>query len=121
MNLLPTVPGCVPGIVSLDPEGSGMNPTHNPSAAAIIDRADQPWLSCAEQALAVLIRRGRPFTASDLTELGVPDPDHSSRWGSLFAAAKARGDILPLGYGISRRPGRNSGYCRTWLGIPRAA
>ena len=95
--------------------------THDPDAAAILDRADQPWRSCAEAALAVLIRSGRPFTAADLTELGVPDPDHSCRWGSLFAAAKARGDVLPLGVTISRRPGRNSGYCRQWLGIPRAA
>lgn len=93
--------------------------THSPSAAAIIDRADRPWLSCAEAALAVLIRSGKPFTAHALTELGVPEPDHSARWGSLFAAAKARGDILPLGITISRRPGRNSGYCRQWLGIPR--
>lgn len=94
--------------------------THSPDAATIIDRADRPWLSCAEAALSVLIRRGKPFTAADLTDLGVPDPDHSCRWGSLLAAAKARGDILPLGIAISRRPGRNSGYCRQWLGIPRS-
>lgn len=94
--------------------------THSPDAAAIIDRADRPWLSCAEAALSVLIRRGRPFTAADLTDLGVPSPDHPCRYGSLFAAAKARGDILPLGYRPSPRASRNGGVTRIWLGIPRA-
>lgn len=93
--------------------------THSPSAAAILDRADKPWLSCAEAALAVLIRSGQPFTAHALTELGVPEPDHSSRYGSLFAAAKARGDILCLGYRPSPRASRSGGVTRLWLGIPR--
>lgn len=82
-------------------------------------RTDAWWLSTAETALAELIRRGQPFTTADMTALGVPDPDHSCRWGSLIAAAKARGDIIPAGFVISRRPSRNSGYCRSWLGIPR--
>ena len=87
--------------------------------AEVAERTDDWWLSTAETALAELIRRGQPFTAADLTDLGVPDPDHPCRWGSLFAAAKARGDILPLGYRTSPRPSRNAGICRLWLGIPR--
>ena len=87
--------------------------------AEVAERTDAWWTSCADTALAELIRRGLPFTAADMTDLGVPEPDVQQRWGSYLAAAKARGDIIPAGFVISRRPSRNSGYCRSWLGIPR--
>jgi len=84
--------------------------------ATVHASTDSWWLS-----LAALIAHGLPFTAADLTALGVPDPDVPARWGSFFAAAKARGDIIPAGYVASPRASRNGGVCRVWQGIPRAA
>ena len=89
--------------------------------AEVHANTDDWWLSCAEQALAVLVRTRREFSTDDLRDLGVPDPDVPNRWGSFVAAAKSRGDIIPCGVAISRSKGRNSGYLRVWRGIPRAA
>ncbi len=87
--------------------------------AEVHTRTDSWWLSCAEKALGVLVAQPLPFTASDLTDLGVPDPDVPARWGSFFAAAKARGQIIPAGYRPSPRKSRNGGTCMSWVGIPR--
>lgn len=89
--------------------------------AASIDRADTWWRSCAEQAATQLIQRGVEFTAHDLTDLGVPDPDTPARWGSLFASLKAAGLIIPVGYRPSPRTTRNGGVTRVWRGIPRTS
>ena len=89
--------------------------------AASIDRADSWWRSCAEKAATELIQRGVEFTAHDLTDLGVPDPDTPARWGSLFASLKAAGLIIPVGYRPSPRSTRNGGVTRVWRGIPRTS
>ena len=84
--------------------------------AASIERADDWWRSCADKALQTLAGTGQPFTADDLTEMGVPDPDSPARWGALFAGAKAARLIVPVGYQPSTRPTRNGGVCRVWVG-----
>lgn len=81
------------------------------------ENADDWWRSSAEQALSWLARDGQPFSAFDITELGVPDPDDSHRWGALFRAAYTRGQIEPVGYEQSRRPSRAGGVCRVWRGV----
>lgn len=83
----------------------------------INDAADDWWRSTAERALLWWAESGVEFDAFDLTQLGVPDPDHPNRWGALFGAAKATGLIEPVGYRQSRRPGRHGGVCRVWKGI----
>lgn len=90
------------------------------SVAALIDRADEPWRDCAERAARHLAVTGSDFTADSLTDLGVPDPDHSCRWGSLFAALKREGVITPVGYAPSTRESRNGGVCRVWRGTAMA-
>ena len=97
-----------------------MTPTYAPPLAEVHANTDGWWLSCAEAALAVLVASGREFTADDIRALGVPDPDIPNRWGSLMAAAKARGDIIWVGFGVSHSPSRNGGYLMRWQGIPRA-
>jgi hypothetical protein len=89
--------------------GSGLDP-----AAA---NGDEWWRDSAERALAWWAESGTEFDAFDLTELGVPDPDHSARWGALFNAAANVGLIEPVGYRQSRRPTRHGGVCRVWRGI----
>lgn len=87
--------------------------------AEVHANTDGWWLSCAEAALAVLVRSRREFTTDDLRDLGLVDPDVPARWGSFMAAAKLRGDTIPVGVSLSRRKGRNSGYAMRWRGIPR--
>jgi hypothetical protein len=81
------------------------------------DNADDWWRSVALQGLTWLAELGQPFDAYDLTELGVPDPDHPDRWGALFQAAYKQGLVEPVGYHESRRPGRAGGVCRVWQGV----
>lgn len=85
-------------------------------ADVLLRHADEPWIDCATRAVRELAGRGQDFTADDVTALGVPDPDHPSRWGSLFAAAKRDGIISPVGYVASSRPSRNGGVTRVWRG-----
>ncbi len=80
------------------------------------DQADDWWLSVAMRGLRWLADTGQPFETFDLTELGVPDPDHPNRWGALFRAAHTAGLIEHHGYAIARRPGRAGGLTRTWTG-----
>lgn len=81
--------------------------------------ADTWWRDSAERALRDLAASGRTFEAYDLTEMGVPDPDHPNRWGALFRAAHTAGLIEPVGYAQSRRPGRSGGLTRLWRGVAR--
>ena len=62
--------------------------------AAVHANTDAWWLSCAEAALAVLVKSRREFTTDDMRELGVPESDVPARWGSFMAAAKSRGDEI---------------------------
>ena len=78
--------------------------------------ADDWWRSCAWRGLEALARSGRPFTASDLSELGVPDPDHANRWGALFMAARHAGLIVCVGFAAATRPSRHGGVVRVWTG-----
>lgn len=88
--------------------------------AETLDNADDWWADSAWRAMAVLAETGREFTAYDLTEMGVPDPDHPNRWGALFAAAHKQEIITPIGFEQSRRRARHSGVCRIWRGQPKA-
>ena len=94
-----------------------------PDLLSVVDlhrHADEPWRDCAERGARYLASVGQDFNADSLTLLGVPDPDHPSRWGSLFAALKAEGVITPVGYAASTRPSRNGGVCRVWRGTAQA-
>ena len=95
-------------------------PTRNPDAGAILPHADRPWLDCARRAATELARRGQDFTADDLTGLGVPDPDHPARWGSLFSTLKREGIITLVDYRASTKPSRNGGVVRVWRGTAAA-
>lgn len=77
---------------------------------------DTWWEAGAMQAIETLARTGRTFTAADLSDLGVSEPDHPCRWGSVIAKAKKLGLIEKAGYGPSRRAGRNYGVCAQWVG-----
>lgn len=89
--------------------------------SAAVAESDPWWHDCALRALSWLAEGGRPFDAFDLTELGVPDPDHPNRWGALFNAARQSGLIECVGFRESRRPSRAGGVCRVWQGKQAAS
>lgn len=80
------------------------------------DNADQWWWDCAMRAVTHLADSGRPFTANDVTLLGVPAPDHPNRWGALLRSAHTAGLIEAAGFTQSSRPSRAGGVCRVWVG-----
>lgn len=82
--------------------------------------ADDWWRDCAWRAVDHMAAAGVDFTAADLTELGVPDPDVPNRWGALFRAALTAGVIVPVGFVVSSRPSRHGGVCRVWRGAEHA-
>ena len=77
---------------------------------------DPWWESGALKAIETLAATGRNFTAADLTDLGVADPDHSARWGSVMAKAKKLGLIERVGYAPSKRPSRSQSVTAVWRG-----
>lgn len=77
---------------------------------------DDFWWDGAMRAVVWLARCPGEFDAFDVTELGVPEPDHPARWGALFRAAATAGVIEPAGFHQSRRPSRAGGVCRVWRG-----
>lgn len=86
----------------------------------VLDGADDWWRDAAERALSWWAAIGVEFDSYDLTELGVPDPDHPNRWGALFKAAADQGRIAAVGYRPSRRPTRHGGVVRVWKGTGAA-
>lgn len=92
----------------------------NPYAGDLLSHADQWWRDCATRAARELAQRGTDFTADDLYELGVPEPDSSARTGSLLSLIKRRGYITLVGLRASTRKSRNGGAVRVWRGTAKA-
>ena len=84
------------------------------SLHTILGNADPSWESTALAAIETLAASGRSFTAADLAGLGVVDPDHPCRWGSVMAKAKKLGLVRRIGYRPSPRPSRSAGVCAVW-------
>ena len=74
------------------------------------------WATGALAAIETLANTGRYFTSTDVTNLGVAEPDHPNHWGGVFAKAKALGLIVKVGHGTSSRTGRNGGSVSIWTG-----
>ena len=89
-------------------------------AMAGADRADKNadnwWRSCALRAVETLAASGREFTADDVRDLGVPEPDQPNRWGGLFLAASRAGTVVCVGARRSTRGARNASLTRVWRG-----
>lgn len=94
-----------------------LQPCLDYDAAQHLVAADAWWRDCADRAIDYLAASGQPFTAADLTELGVPAPDHPNRWGALFQAAYRSGRIVPVGYARSTAASRHAGVVRVWCGV----
>jgi len=88
--------------------------------AEVRARTDSTWRAAALNGLEELARRGDVFEAYDLIRLGVPEPEHSSRWGALFNAAAKAGIITAAGAGPSARPTVRKSLTRFWRGTDLA-
>ena len=86
--------------------------------AAVLEDPNAPdWTSQALAALEAAALAGQPFDAHSLTINGLPNPPHSSMWGSLFKEAARAKIIRKVGVHESERPSRSRGLCRVWLGV----
>lgn len=77
------------------------------------ENADDWFRSCFNAALNAMIAGERPFSISDMQALGLPSPDHHTRWGSLMAAAERHGRIISVGASLNPWTGRPQ---RVWVG-----
>lgn len=84
--------------------------------AAVDENADGWWKSCAMAGIEFLAATGQPFTAHDLVELGVPEPDVPARWGAVMNAASHVGIIVPIAVVCSARPTVHRSLVRQWIG-----
>ncbi len=80
------------------------------------DGRDTWWSECCDRGIAELARRGQPFQAADLLELGVPEPDHPNRWGGRLYAAGRAGTIECVAFAQSKRPTTRASIVRVWRG-----
>jgi hypothetical protein len=80
---------------------------------------DDWWRRTALQAIKHLVAVGRPFTADDVRDLGVPDPPSPKAAGALFGGLSRSGLIEPVGYVKSRHPTAHAATVRVWLGARR--
>ena len=78
---------------------------------------DEFWKRTADQAIRALAGSGRPFTADDLHDLGVPAPVSRNAMGGRFQAAAKAGLIVKIGYQPSRRPELRCTPIAVWQGI----
>jgi hypothetical protein len=87
----------------------------SPGRARAEAHADAFWWSSAYAAVKMLAAAGTTFSAEHLPMLGVTEPDHPARVGSLFSAACRNGLIEVMGstIGMDGRPRR------VWRGVQR--
>lgn len=90
----------------------------------VLDRVDANtddwWRDCCDRGIAEMASKGVVFSAFDLIDLGVPEPDHPNRWGARLRIAAQRGVIIHAGYGSSRRPSRRQSVVSYWRGAGEA-
>jgi hypothetical protein len=79
--------------------------------------ADDDWKERCDDAINTMARRGQPFQASDLVELGlIEDPPNHHQWGPRFSYAARRGVIREVAATKSRRTASRSSRLVTWIG-----
>lgn len=80
------------------------------------DALDAWTRGCWQTAIGYWASTGWPFTADEVRELGVPDPQNPNAVGAQFMAAARAGLIRPVGFVQSRRPSRHAAWLRQWVG-----
>jgi hypothetical protein len=110
----PSEPG---DLLTLLAELEAAKPAAFAGAEVADENADDWWRSSALQAVETLARSGVEFTADDVRDMGVTEPDHPNRWGGVFLAASRGGLIEPVGARRSTRGPRNASLVRVWRGV----
>ena len=91
---------------------------HYPTAARVPSDTPPPadWAADAEDAVLQLAAVPVPFGPDDVRALGVAEPDHPNRWGSVFSGLHRAGYIHPVAFVASARRARHRGLQRLWVG-----
>lgn len=87
----------------------------------VVELGDDWWAAGVRAAIETLAAEGRDFTIEDVRALGVPEPDHSNRWGAALNSAALRGTITMVSLTRSRRASRHGGRIGIWRGTRAAA
>jgi hypothetical protein len=89
----------------------------NDGMAEADQATDDDWKERCDDAIDEMARRGLPFQASDLVELGlVEEPANHHQWGPRFCYAARRGVIREAAASKSRRTASRSSRLVTWIG-----
>ncbi|WP_102160084.1 hypothetical protein [Zhihengliuella halotolerans] len=80
--------------------------------------ADEDWRTQADRAVKHLAATGDAFNVDHLRQLGLPEPETSQQWGSVFAAARTRGIIYLAGFTLHRDRSGEMRPVRVWRGVP---
>ena len=88
-----------------------------PDLFTIYARSPEQWRADAEKLVSEFAATGRPFTADDLRDAGLAEPDHQNRWGGLFRTMAGWGVIRCVGVANSRKPSRHGSLGRVWQGV----
>lgn len=117
VELRPTPYGTRRVLVPHDDDAKEARELKTAALAKVNAEADEFWRRTCDAGIRELAQRGRPFEAFDLIELGVPEPEHPSRWGARLHHAARQGVIEAVGAGPSRRPTVRGSLVRYWRGV----
>lgn len=81
--------------------------------------APEKWRAYCERVIYELAETGEPFTVDSLRRYGVPEPDKTVRWGSIFATMSKRGLIEVVGVHLHQAAGGGISAIREWRGVRR--
>jgi hypothetical protein len=77
---------------------------------------NEGWMRECRRAIEYLAEQPVPFTADDVAELAIGEPDHPNHWGVVFRQASRDGVIRQVGFKQSAQESRNGGVLRMWTG-----
>jgi len=87
-----------------------------PDLFTVYQFSPEDWRDEAEGIIRYLASTGQPFTADDLRDMGLAEPDHPNRFGALFNAMAHDEIIRCVGYAKARKVSRKGGRILVWQG-----
>lgn len=85
----------------------------------VFDRSPEAWKREFVLLVARFADAMTPFSADDLRDAGLWEPDQPNRWGAGFRAQERAGVIESWGFAVSRRVERHGSVLRRWIGVAR--
>lgn len=90
--------------------------TFQPDLFTTYARSSEEWRKHAERLVDEFAATDLPFSADDLRDAGLEEPEHPNQWGGMFQTFARQGVIRPDGFAISRKSTRRGSVLRMWIG-----